>query len=90
MYLSARLYGDKAQSRLEDAVDLVDKGQYRLIGDRFTLQYFARLKCLSVSGEYSTEQYAIVLQKNSVYQEYFQSIIYDLINNGEMKKMTDR
>ncbi|KAL7062947.1 hypothetical protein AAHC03_01903 [Spirometra sp. Aus1] len=88
-YLSARLYGNVAPSKLEDAVSLVANGYYRLIGDRFTLQYFAMLKCLSVSGEYGTEQYAIVLQKNAYFQGYFQSIIEDLINAGEMKALTD-
>ncbi|KAM3180794.1 hypothetical protein ACTXT7_015619 [Hymenolepis weldensis] len=69
----------------EERVQHVHGEKYRLISSSFTLEYFATKYCLSVTREYSLQQYAIVLKLHTVYAEYLNCRFTTLINNGAIK-----
>lgn len=91
-YLSETLYPQTNETgiTIEDRVQQVREGKYRLIGDSFTLEYFANKYCLKVSGEYSSQQYAIILKRNTVYTTYLNDRLTGLINNATIKQITDK
>ena len=91
-YLSNKLYPQNEESgiNIEDRVKEVSQGNYRLISDSFTLEYFASKYCLVVSGEYSSQQYAIILKKGAVYGTYLNNILVNLTNEGKVKTIIDR
>ncbi|KAL5970198.1 Glutamate NMDA receptor subunit 1 [Taenia solium] len=91
-YLSNKLYPQSASSNvtIEDRVKEVSKGKYRLIGDSFSLEYFASNHCLVVSGEFSSQQYAIILKKDTVYTNYLNNLLTNLSNKGSIKAIIDK
>lgn len=91
-YLSNKLYpqGKESGIAIEDRVKEVVEEKYRLISDSFTLEYFASRYCLIVSGEFSSQQYAIILKKGTVYTAYLNSILANLTNEGKVKSIIDR
>ena len=76
-YLSNKLYPQGKESGIA-------------IEDSFTLEYFASRYCLIVSGEFSSQQYAIILKKGTVYTAYLNSILANLTNEGKVKSIIDR
>lgn len=91
-YLSNKLYPQDAASgiTIEDRVKEVSEGKYRLIGDSFSLEYFASNHCLIVSGEFSSQQYAIILKKGTVYTTFLNSLLTNLANKGGVKAIIDK
>ncbi|VDO06768.1 unnamed protein product [Rodentolepis nana] len=90
-YLSDKLYSQANERNItiEERVQQVRDGKYRLISDSFTLDYFANKYCLVVTGEYSSQQYAIFLKLNTVYTKYLNGRLTALINDGTIKKITN-
>ncbi|KAM3171726.1 hypothetical protein ACTXT7_016027 [Hymenolepis weldensis] len=90
-YLSDKLHpqANERNITIEERVQQVRDGKYRLISDSFTLEYFANKYCLALTGEYSSHQYAIILKLNTVYTEYLNRRLTALINDGNIKKITD-
>ncbi len=71
-------------SSLDKSIEAVIKGKLRLIGDSFTLQYFAAKHCLTVDGEYTSSHYAMLLQKDAVYQPFLMKQLHKLIVKREL------
>ncbi|VDD83147.1 unnamed protein product [Mesocestoides corti] len=90
-YLSHHLYPQDPYSKItiEDRVKEVAQGKYRLISDSFSLEYFASRYCLVVSGEYSSQQYAILLKRNAVYTRYLNDRLTNYTNEGKLKTIVD-
>ncbi|VDM32900.1 unnamed protein product [Hydatigera taeniaeformis] len=91
-YLSNKLYPQDSTSdiTIEDRVKEVSEGKYRLIGDSFSLEYFASNYCLAVSGEFSSQQYAFILKKGTVYTTFLNSLLTNLTNKGSIKTIIDK
>ncbi|VDK21840.1 unnamed protein product [Taenia asiatica] len=91
-YLSNKLYPQSALSSItiEDRVKEVSQGKYRLIGDSFSLEYFASNHCLVVSGEFSSQQYAIILKKDTIYTNFLNNLLTNLSNKGSIKTIIDK
>lgn len=91
-YLSRSLYPQDPSGNMsiESRVQEAAEGKYRLIGDSYTLEYFARQHCLEVSGEFSSEQYALLLRRQTVYTNYLNSKIIALANSGQLKVIIDK
>ncbi|CDS40891.1 glutamate receptor ionotropic kainate 3 [Echinococcus multilocularis] len=91
-YLSTKLYpqDDTSGITIEDRVKEVSEGKYRLIGDSFSLEYFASNYCLVVSGEFSSQQYAIILKRGTVYTTFLNNILTNLTNKGNIKAIIDK
>lgn len=89
-YLSNKLHSkvNKETTTIDQRVQEVQEGKYRLISDSFTLEYYATKYCLTVSGDYSSQQYAFILKQNTVYTNYLNSRITDLLNEGIIENIT--
>ncbi|KAM7540756.1 hypothetical protein Aperf_G00000035638 [Anoplocephala perfoliata] len=91
-YLSNKLYSqaDENDITIEQRVQQVREGKYRLISDSFTLEYYATKYCLTVSGEYSSQQYAIILKLNTVYTNYLNERLATLLSEGTIETIIDK
>lgn len=74
-FLAGYLFPEFQSTTLEEKVQSVIKGNYRLIGDGYTLKYLAQKNCLSVSSVDLNEQYAMVIQRHSILTAYLNGII---------------
>ncbi len=91
-YLSNHLYPQSPNDNitLEKRIQEVAEGKYRLIGDSYTLEYFAKRHCLVVTGEFSSQQYALVLRRGTVYTNYLNDRLVDLANQGVVKTLIEK
>lgn len=90
IHLSRSLYGHLQNNTMKEKIAAVTRGEYRLIGDDFTLKYFAQTHCLVVKGDFSTEKYAMYLQKNSVYTAFLNRVIANLTNQHLLEPVINK